>query len=206
MGLKQRLKSRRQELQKEYPEKGKISLLMVFLKQVFIGASDILRAKIKLRACASRGRHITLKGKPLLKIFGEAHLGDEVRIWSNINKAVLFVDRGAYLKVGKNSRINGVHLSVSNHVEIGDNVRLAPYSKIIDSDFHKIDDHFSDDGVSKPIIIEDDVWVAMSAMVMKGVRIGKGAVVAAGAVVVKDVPAYTVVAGVPARVIKEIPH
>lgn len=53
-----------------------------------------------------------------------------------------------------------------------------------------------------PIVVEDDVWIGFRATVMSGVRIGKGAVVAAGAVVTKDVPPYAIVGGVPAKVIK----
>ncbi|SHF16677.1 2,3,4,5-tetrahydropyridine-2,6-dicarboxylate N-acetyltransferase [Seinonella peptonophila] len=55
-----------------------------------------------------------------------------------------------------------------------------------------------------PVIIEDDVMVGANAVILEGVRVGKGSVVAAGAVVIDDVPANTVVAGTPARVIKEI--
>ncbi|MGG2954019.1 2,3,4,5-tetrahydropyridine-2,6-dicarboxylate N-acetyltransferase [Geobacillus stearothermophilus] len=57
---------------------------------------------------------------------------------------------------------------------------------------------------AKPVIVEDDVLVGANAVILEGVTVGKGAVVAAGAVVVEDVPPYTVVAGVPARVIKQI--
>jgi tetrahydrodipicolinate N-acetyltransferase len=57
---------------------------------------------------------------------------------------------------------------------------------------------------AKPVVVEDDVVVGANAVVLEGVTIGKGAVVAAGAIVTEDVPPYTVVAGVPARVIKEI--
>ena len=53
-----------------------------------------------------------------------------------------------------------------------------------------------------PVVIEDDVLIGANAVVLEGVRVGKGAVVAAGAIVVSDVPAEAVVAGVPARVIK----
>jgi acetyltransferase-like isoleucine patch superfamily enzyme len=58
--------------------------------------------------------------------------------------------------------------------------------------------------VSKPIIIEDDVWVGFKSTIHKGVRIGKGAIVAAGSVIVEDVPPLTLVAGNPAKVVREL--
>jgi tetrahydrodipicolinate N-acetyltransferase len=57
---------------------------------------------------------------------------------------------------------------------------------------------------AKPVVIGDDVLVGANAVLLEGVQVGQGAVVAAGAVVIEDVPAYTVVAGVPARVLKKI--
>lgn len=57
---------------------------------------------------------------------------------------------------------------------------------------------------AKPVVVEDDVVVGANAVILEGVTVGKGAVVAAGAIVTEDVPPNTVVAGVPARVIKEI--
>lgn len=163
-----------------------------------------MQARWYLRKCKSLGSMVSVYKKPQISIKGEAHIGEQVRIWSVFSRAKIFVNKGAVLKIGKNSRINGVHLSVNHRVEIGDNVRLAPYTIIVDSDFHKVDDHFSDEGASKAIIIEDEVWVTMNCMIMKGVRIGKGAVVAAGAVVTRDVPPYTIVGGVPAKVIRKI--
>ncbi len=57
---------------------------------------------------------------------------------------------------------------------------------------------------AQPVVVEDDVLIGANAVVLEGVRIGKGAVVAAGAVVTEDVPEYSVVAGTPARVIKQV--
>ena len=54
-----------------------------------------------------------------------------------------------------------------------------------------------------PVIIKDNAWIGMSAIILKGVTVGEGAIVAAGSVVTKDVPPHTIVAGVPARVIKK---
>ncbi len=168
------------------------------------GAFRMVLARWYLRNCTSLGKMVSVNKKPQIVNKGTIHMGDDVRVWSNIHKTKIFVDKGAKLTIGKNSRINGVHISVSHNIEIGNNVRIAPYSIIIDNDFHRIDDHFSDEGNRGPIVIEDDVWITMNCMVMKGVRIGKGAVIAAGAVVTKDVAPFTVVGGVPAKLIKKI--
>jgi len=196
----QRVRNKQNELHKQGLPSGMFHLLGVI-------ASGIWRmalAKWYLRKCKSVGKLVSIKGKPHIMAKGDITIGDEVRIWSVFNKAKIFVNKGAKLTIGKNSRINGAHISVSNYLEIQDNVRIAPYTIIVDSDFHKVDDHFSDEGVNKPIIIEEGAWITMNCMIMKGVRIGRGSVVAAGAVVTKDVPPYTVVGGVPAKVIKHL--
>jgi acetyltransferase-like isoleucine patch superfamily enzyme len=90
-------------------------------------------------------------------------------------------------------------------VTIGDRVYTSPMTQIIAVD-HVFDDPgrpFVEQGiVAQGITIEDDVWLGASAVVTDGVRIGRGAVVAAGAVVTADVPPHTVAAGVPARVVR----
>ncbi len=104
--------------------------------------------------------------------------------------------------VGEYSVIRG-----QGGVEIGDRVYTSPFTQIIAVN-HVYDDPelpFIDQGITaEGIVIEDDVWLGSGAIVTDGVRIGKGAVVAAGAVVTEDVPAHTVVGGVPARLISEI--
>ncbi|MBN4056316.1 hypothetical protein JYT20_01205 [Rhodothermus sp. AH-315-K08] len=73
----------------------------------------------------------------------------------------------------------------------------------MDCDFHGVENRASP-GKTSPIVIEDDVWLATRATILRGVRIGRGAVVAAGAVVTKDVEPYTLVAGVPAKQIRKL--
>jgi acetyltransferase-like isoleucine patch superfamily enzyme len=92
-------------------------------------------------------------------------------------------------------------------VKIGDRVYTSPYTQIIAVNhvFGDPDRPFVEQGITaEGIIIEDDVWLGAGAIITDGTRIGQGAVVAAGAVVTKDVPPHTVVAGIPAKVIKEI--
>jgi len=92
-------------------------------------------------------------------------------------------------------------------VEIGERVYTSPFTQIIAVN-HVFDDPglpFIEQGITaEGIVIEDDVWLGSGAIVTDGVRIGKGAVVAAGAVVTQDVPAHTVVGGIPARPLREI--
>lgn len=92
-------------------------------------------------------------------------------------------------------------------VTIGNRVYTSPFTQIIAVN-HVFDDPsrpFVDQGITAVgIVVEDDVWLGANALITDGVRIGRGAVVAAGAVVTKDVPAHTVVGGVPARVLRHI--
>jgi len=111
------------------------------------------------------------------------------------------------ISVGDNVYINrNTFITARDPVEIGNNVLIGP-NVVINTGNHT----FADPNVpivmqghtSEKIVIEDDVWIGANAIILKGVRIGKGSVVAAGAVVTKSVEPYTVVAGVPARKIKE---
>jgi acetyltransferase-like isoleucine patch superfamily enzyme len=92
-------------------------------------------------------------------------------------------------------------------VSIGDRVYTAPLVQILAVN-HLYDDPsrpFIEQGITaQGILIEDDVWIGAGAIITDGVHVGRGAVIGAGAVVTHDVPAHTVVAGVPAKVVKEI--
>lgn len=157
-----------------------------------------------LRKVNKLGKYVFTKWKPDIDNQGFMQIDDAVKIWSRINRCRLAVKKGAILSVGANTLLNGSIIAATCEVRIGKNCLLAPQVQIMDSDFHGLDNHEAD-GDSKPIIIEDNVWLATRSMVLKGVRIGKGAVVAAGAIVTKDVEPYTVVAGIPAKVIKILP-
>jgi maltose O-acetyltransferase len=93
----------------------------------------------------------------------------------------------------------------TNEVHIGNHVMIGPTVQIYTSAHHlQAETRIQGWEVAKPIVIEDNVWIGGGAILLPGVRIGRNAVVGAGAVVSRSVPANTVVAGNPARVIREI--
>ena len=115
----------------------------------------------------------------------------------------LSIGSGAKLAIGNRSYINdGSRISAQNSITIGRDCAISFGVTIIDDDGHRI-------GLppySAPIIIEDEVWIGCNVTVLKGVTIGKGSVVAAGAVVTKSCPPHSLLAGVPAKIIKQEVH
>lgn len=108
--------------------------------------------------------------------------------------------------IGDHTRI-GLHNTIIGPVDIGSHVNLAQGITVsaLNHNFSDTNKRIDEQGVStNPVTIEDDVWVGANAVILPGVTIGEHCVVAAGAVVTKDVPPHSLVAGVPAKVIKKI--
>jgi acetyltransferase-like isoleucine patch superfamily enzyme len=126
------------------------------------------------------------------------------------------ISMGSDCYLGENSRIwSGESVSIGDRVFVSHNVNIH------DTNSHSIDpnlrhQHFlaimstghprenNVDIVSQAVVIEDDVWIGFNSAILKGVTIGRGVIVAAGSVVTKDVPPFSIVAGNPAKIIKEI--
>lgn len=140
-------------------------------------------------------------------------LGDgvELRSWSGTNpiapnhRVVLSTrSAGASLRLGCHCGLTGAVIVATESVEIGDRVLLGSNCVVIDTDFHPVDlvqrrQRFQSLD-SQPVFIDDDVFVGMNCLVLKGVSIGKGSVIGAGSVVTGDIPSGVVAAGNPARV------
>lgn len=113
------------------------------------------------------------------------------------------------LTIGDNTAINtDCIITALESVEIGANVMFAPRVYVLDVDhrFDRRDVPIPQQGYTvRPVVIEDDVWIGAGAVITKGVRIGKGAIIGANSVVTRDVPAYMIAAGAPARVVRERP-
>lgn len=89
-------------------------------------------------------------------------------------------------------------------ISLGNNISIAYNVLIQDSDYHTMYDEMGNSKPhTSPITIEDDVWIGANAIILKGVTLGKGCVVTAGGMVTKSAPAYSLIGGNPARIIKQ---
>ena len=167
----------------------------------------------------SWGRGWKIFGRPIIQrhrnstiTFGD---GLYLRSWPRSNPlaptapVVLSTRRAdAVIDIGEDCGFTGTTLVAADRVAIGDRVQVGGNASIVDFDFHPLRPEARaanfNDGAAAPIVIEDDVFVGMEALILKGVTVGHGAVVGAGAVVTQDVPPRTVVAGNPATVVREL--
>ena len=126
--------------------------------------------------------------------------GKKVLIWEGVH-----IDSPSRLVVGNNVSINrNCTINAGGHVEIKDNTLIGPRVTIY-SQNHKFSSKnclIREQGYAyKKVVIGPDVWIASNAVILPGVVIGEGSVIAAGSIVSRSVPPYSVVAGVPAKVI-----
>jgi acetyltransferase-like isoleucine patch superfamily enzyme len=116
--------------------------------------------------------------------------------------------QNARLEIGEGFAMSGGSICVAEKVRIGNRVALGANSIIADTDFHPLDlsirQQSPQQAKTAPVFIEDDVFIGMNSIILKGVTIGRGSVIGAGSVVTKDVPPQVIVAGNPARIIREI--
>jgi acetyltransferase-like isoleucine patch superfamily enzyme len=134
--------------------------------------------------------------RPIVK-----NLGGEIVVESCSFEAGvrLEVYKGATLSIGKGAYLNrNVHIVSAGAVTIGRGVKVGWDTVIMDTDLHG---HSGRPAVSKPVVIEDDVWIGCRVLILKGVHVGRGAIIGAGAIVTKNVPPLAVVGGPRASVL-----
>lgn len=180
---------------------GKLRLLVKALREP-MRAWPLLRAKWALRRCDQVGPWPRLFGRVMVKNHGRITIGERLLLYGTTVRGELVTGPGGILEIGSRVFINyGVSISAHNHVKIGSRCQIGNYSLIMDNDYHQAGDKTML-GQSKPIILEDDVWLGARVIVLKGVTIGQGAVIGAGSVVTRDIPPRSVAVGQPARVVK----
>tara|TARA_R110000850_G_scaffold125586_3_gene244031 strand:- start:2348 stop:2890 length:543 start_codon:yes stop_codon:yes gene_type:complete len=133
---------------------------------------------------------------PWIKYGRNVHMQSSTVVFSP-NRRIVF---------GNNVGI-GQYCVLQTDIEIGNDVMLAAHVGIIARDAHTFDQvgvtiFESPRGDRHQVVIEDDVWIGFGAIILSGVRVGRGSIVAAGAVVKQDIPRYSIVAGNPAKVVR----
>ena len=151
-----------------------------------------------------RGRHSKIHASVRMDTppYRRFSLGDYSVVESGacINNAVGDVIIGHHTRVGLHNTVIGP-VTIGNHVNLAQGITVTALNHNFDDVERRIDEQ----GVStQPVVIGDDVWIGANAVILPGVTIGHHVVVAAGAVVTKDVPSRTLVAGVPAEVIRQL--
>ncbi|NBD26328.1 acyltransferase [Paenibacillus glycinis] len=145
-----------------------------------------------------------IKGKLYVNRSGTLRIGKRVRFVGKPWATQLTVEKGGVLEIGDHTFINaGVGIAARQRISIGSDVKIGPRTSILDSMYHQLDANDSPDA-SKPIVIGNNVWIGTRCTILPGVTIGENAVVAAGSLVNKDVPKNVLVAGTPARIIREL--
>lgn len=165
------------------------------------------------------GRRWRILGMPIIQRHRRSTitLGDGVtlRSWrfSNPlapNHPVVLATRTAQarIQIGDDCGFTGGAIVAAERIQIGCRVLVGANCTITDTDFHPLEAAVRQQdilaGAHRPVVIEDDVFIGMNCLILKGVTLGRGSVVGAGSVVTKDVPAGVIVAGNPARVIRPI--
>jgi acetyltransferase-like isoleucine patch superfamily enzyme len=132
---------------------------------------------------------------------GSITIGDRTTLWPNLKLvSVGTPENKATLKIGQHCSIGDrTQIHCSDSITIGDRVIISWDCNILDHDYHSVN---GEDDKKAAVNIENGVWIGFRAIILKGVTIGENAVVGAGAVVTKNVPAYSLVVGNPAIVKK----
>lgn len=165
------------------------------------------------------GRRWRIYGMPIVQRCrgSRIELGDglELRSWPASNpltplRPVVLATRSphALIRVGREVGMTGAILVAAERIVVGDRVMIGANSTIVDTDFHPLEPEVRRAhplrGACEAVTIEDDVFIGMHCLILKGVTVGAGSIVGAGSVVARDVPPGAVVAGNPARVVRYV--
>ncbi len=178
----------------------------------------LIRAYFALSGVAW-GQGWLIYGRPLI----QRHAGSTITIGRGLNMRNWFGSNplgvnhrsilatwtaDAAISLGDDVGMTGATIVAQTRVSIGNRVLIGANSTICDTDFHPIDSEMRRvdvmAGVTRPITVEDDVFIGMGVLILKGVTVGRGSVIGAGSVVSTSIPAGVIAAGNPARVIRNV--
>lgn len=170
------------------------------------------------------GKNLLVNNKVYIRGLGMMKIGDDFRFTSgdsinpicrNLRGAIYLGKSVARIEIGDRVGISSACLWANERIIIGNDVNIGGDSIIIDNDAHPLDyiqrrrNYYKETGSKKKIptaaiIIENDVWIGARCIILKGVHIGARSIIAAGSIVVNDIPQDVVAAGNPCRVIKKL--
>lgn len=115
----------------------------------------------------------------------------------------------ATIKIGNGVGLSSTCIWSYKSITIGNNVQVGSDTIIVDSDSHSLDYvkrriHVASDVIHKEVVIEDDVWIGARCVILKGITIGARSIIGAGSIVTKDIPADSIAAGNPCKVIRQL--
>lgn len=176
------------------------------LAQVWSDGRAALAARWYLRHAAAVGARVRVRGRPVIRTWGRLTIGERTQLVSTPATLELVAMEGATLHIGARCLVNyGGSIAAAERVSIGDRCLIGTHAIIMDNDFHRLEpERRLEVPPSRPITIEDNVWIGARVIVLGGVTIGAGSCVAAGSVVNTDIPPRSLAAGVPARVIRQL--
>ena len=149
--------------------------------------------------------------RPTTKI----EIGNHCHFISNFSTNLVGVNRKcivathsdfASIKIGNECGLSGTVIGAAESIKIGNNVFFGANTLVTDFDWHAVDPEHRKTGKPKsaPIVIEDNVWIGINAVILKGVSIGQNTIIGANSLVVKDIPANVIAGGNPCKVIKPL--
>jgi len=179
---------------------------------------EIYLKKIRKIKGLSVGNGLKIVKLPIIDIRngGKISIGSNVTLTSDnvgyhlnmYSPVKLYADRpGAEIVIGDNTRIHGSCIHAYEKISIGNNCLIAANTQIMDGSGHDLSfenpaNRINTTGTTKPVIIEDNVWIGANCIILPGVTIGQGSIIGAGSVVTKSIPPMVVAGGNPAKVIK----
>jgi len=167
------------------------------------------------------GRTIVMYGFPRVNIAKGAKIiiGNNVALCSTcdgnplgVNHRVILsaICSGSEIVIGSDTGISGTTIVAAKSVKIGNSCLIGANVTITDYDFHstkpegrRYNTNAKEIGCSS-VVIEDNVWLGMNVIILKGVRIGRNSIIAAGSVVTKSIPSNCIAGGNPAKILKEV--
>jgi acetyltransferase-like isoleucine patch superfamily enzyme len=156
----------------------------------------------RLRHCDEVGPFVRALGPVHVRNRGEIFLGDDVRLESTVTPIALITHAGGRIVVGRGTYMNfGVCIEARAEIRIGAGCHLAQFVHISDNDQHDVEDHLLRPP-SRPVVLEEGVWLGVRTVVLRGVTIGAGTTIGAGSVVTRSLPSRCVAVGSPARIIR----